>query len=138
MPVDRKADAEDDGQPGLCVAEYVAELVYGDGSKTLEQVASMTVYQTRYVYHRKRDKVGKLIRAGVAGVPEHVLNSTDSSGQRRVTKRVSLAEGYVRAKMKRHGLSKDQAVKQWEDYLRRLQEERAAKKASRNGRRARK
>ena len=110
-------------------------MTYGEGGLTIEQVASLTVYQTRAILLRKRDKHGKLVRpGGQDDLPQHVIDSTDSFGNRRVTKKVPLGEAYVRAKMAK-GLTKDKAVEQWEGYLKALKEERVALNEAKRGKR---
>lgn len=93
-------------------------------------MASLTVYQMSAIILRRRDRQGRLVRVD-NDLPQHVIDSTDSDGMRRVRNQVSFGDAYVRAKMTRHKLTKDQAVQQWNDYLQKLRDERAASRAKR-------
>ncbi len=110
----------------------MSELTHGEGGLTVEQVASLTVHQMGPIMFRRRDRWGKLVRLA-SDVPQHVLDSTDSDGNRRVRKQTPLGEAYVRAKMTKFGMTKQQAVDLWNAYVEKTRAEREAAKAAKRG-----
>ena len=88
----------------------LAELVYN--GRTLEEIADLDDYQLNYIFARKRDECGRLVRRD-PDLPWWV--ETDHEGMRIVSNPVPFSQMFVQVKENR-GMTREQSMRAWSDY----------------------
>lgn len=109
-----RVEEEPESDQNLTVAELVCELLYA--GKTRAEIAGYDDAFMRWVFCRRRDEQGNLVRVP-DGLPRWVAKHLNSQGHWVIRDPQPLGSAF-RQVMKQHGLSDDQQQQAWQSWRR--------------------